>query len=36
LSQKPDDLKWAKGVYERAKKHYHYISKSSVEGVLYK
>jgi aminopeptidase N len=36
LILKPDDHKWAISVFERAKTHYHYISKSSVERLLFK
>ena len=36
LSKDPENLKWAKQVFEKAKENYHFISKSSVEKVLYK
>jgi aminopeptidase N len=36
LTKDPENLKWAQQVFERAKGHYHYVSKSSVENLLYK
>ena len=36
LSKDRENLKWAKEVFEKAKENYHFISKSSVEKVLYK
>jgi hypothetical protein len=35
LAKHPEDLKWAQKVFEEAKEHYHYVSKSSVEVLLY-
>lgn len=34
-SDNPDDLKWAKEVFEKAQNSYHYVSKSTVEEILY-
>jgi len=36
LAERPGDLQWAQKVFEKAKAHYHYVSKSSVEQLLYK
>ena len=35
LTKNPDDLSWAKLVFDGAKNNYHYVSRSSVEEVLY-
>lgn len=34
-SDDPDNLVWAKGVFEEAKKNYHFVSKSTIEGILF-
>ena len=36
LTKDAENLKWAQQVFERAKGHYHFVSKSSVEALLYK
>jgi len=35
LAKDPENLKWAKEVFEKAKINYHYVSRSSVEKILY-
>ena len=35
LACSPDNLSWAKKVFETAKINYHFVSKSSIEDVLY-
>lgn len=35
-SDDPDDLKWAKEVFDEAKENYHYVSKTTIEEILYK
>ena len=34
-SDDPDDLVWAKQVYDEAKNNYHFVSKSTIEEILY-
>lgn len=34
-SKNPDDLVWAKQVFEEAKQHYHFVSKTTIQEVLY-
>ena len=36
LAKTPENLAWAREVFERAKKNYHYISRNTVESILYK
>lgn len=36
LAKDPENLKWGRMVFEKAKVNYHYISKSSVKEILYK
>lgn len=35
-SKDPDDLEWAKEVFDEAKKNYHFVSKTTIQDVLYK
>lgn len=35
LAKNPENKKWAKEVFEKAKGNYHYVSRSSVEEILY-
>ncbi len=35
-SKDPEDLEWAKNVFEEAKNNYHHVSKTTIEEVLYK
>lgn len=35
LAKDPENLKWAKSVFEKAKGNYHFISRSSIEEILY-
>lgn len=35
LAKDPENLKWAKSVFEKAKESYHYVSRSTVEEILY-
>ena len=35
LASSSDNLSWAKKVFETAKINYHFVSKSSIEDVLY-
>lgn len=35
LAKDPENLKWAKMVFEKAKVNYHYVSKSTVQEILY-
>jgi hypothetical protein len=34
-SEDPEDLAWAKEVYSEAKNNYHFVSKSTVEEILF-
>ncbi len=34
LAKNPDDLAWARMVFNKAKNNYHYVSKSSIEEIL--
>lgn len=34
-SSDPEDLEWAKSVFEEAQKNYHYVSKITIEEILY-
>lgn len=34
-SKDPEDLEWARNVFEEAKQNYHYVSKITVEEILY-
>lgn len=34
-SEDPEDLEWAKNVFEEAKQNYHYVSKITIEEILY-
>lgn len=34
-SQSPEDLAWAKEVFEEAKNNYHFVSRSTVQAILY-
>ncbi|MDP4683940.1 MAG: leukotriene A4 hydrolase C-terminal domain-containing protein, partial [Crocinitomicaceae bacterium] len=36
LTKRPNDLEWAKGVFDKAKGSYHFVSKNSIEEMLYK
>ncbi|MEN9440608.1 MAG: hypothetical protein RLZ33_684 [Bacteroidota bacterium] len=36
LAKTPENLKWARGVFEKAKNNYHYISRNTVQELLYK
>jgi hypothetical protein len=36
LSKNKADLMWAKSVFDTAKDNYHFVSKSSIESLLYK
>jgi len=35
LAKTPENLAWAKSVFEKAKGNYHFVSRSSIEGILY-
>jgi aminopeptidase N len=35
LTKRPNDLEWAKGVFDKAKGGYHFVSKNSIEEMLY-
>lgn len=35
-SKDPEDLEWAKNVFEEAKNNYHYVSRTTIEEILYK
>lgn len=34
-SEDPDDLAWGKSVFEEAQKNYHFVSKSTIQDILY-
>lgn len=34
-SDNPDDLKWAQSVFNEAKDHYHFVSRSTIEEILF-
>ncbi|MFT6982408.1 MAG: aminopeptidase N [Crocinitomicaceae bacterium] len=34
-SEDPDDLAWGKSVFEEAQKNYHFVSKSTIQEILY-
>ena len=36
LAKTPENLKWAREVFEKAKNNYHYISRTTVQDLLYK
>ena len=36
LAKTPENLKWARQVFEKAKNNYHYISRTTVQDLLYK
>lgn len=35
LAKTPDNKKWAKAVFEKAKNNYHYVSRTSIQEILY-
>jgi len=34
-SEDPDDLVWAKKVFDSAQKNYHFVSKNTIKDILY-
>lgn len=34
-SENPEDLKWAQAVFNEAKEHYHFVSRSTIEEILF-
>jgi hypothetical protein len=36
LAKTPENLAWAKSVFEKAKGNYHFVSRSSIQRILYK